>query len=125
MIPPMDSLLDFSGTRVKLSCVNWYGFQLEDLVLNGLDRQPLEVIALRIKELGFNCVRLVYALDVIYKNPVSQNLCLLKRKILNNLSLICPFFKSGSMQLARKIGSLKDGPLIQTCSYLENLKCKT
>lgn len=63
-------IVDAGGSRVKLACVNWYGFQLEDLVLNGLDRQPLEKIALRISELGFNCVRLVYALDVIYKNPV-------------------------------------------------------
>ena len=60
----------YSGARVKLACVNWYGFQLEDLVLNGLDRQPLEKITSRIVELGFNCVRLVYALDVFYKNPV-------------------------------------------------------
>ena len=73
---------------MKLSCVNWYGFQLEDLVLNGLDRQPLEVIALRIKELGFNCIRLVYALDVIYKNPVSQNLFLLKTQFFGQFNPI-------------------------------------
>jgi len=55
---------------VKLGCVNWYGFQLEDLVLNGLDRQPIEKITARIVELGFNCVRLVYALDLFYKDSV-------------------------------------------------------
>ena len=55
---------------MKLGCVNWYGFHLEGLVLNGLDRQPLQKIVGRIKELGFNCVRLVYSLDMIYKNPV-------------------------------------------------------
>jgi hypothetical protein len=58
---------------VKLGCVNWYGFHLEGLVLNGLDRQPLKKITARIVELGFNCVRLVYALDVFYKNPVSHS----------------------------------------------------
>lgn len=57
---------------MKLACVNWYGFQLEDLVINGLDRQPLEKITSRIVELGFNCVRLVYSLDVFYKNSVSD-----------------------------------------------------
>ena len=57
---------------MKLACVNWYGFQLEDLVINGLDRQPLEKITGRIVELGFNCVRLVYSLDVFYKNPVKD-----------------------------------------------------
>ena len=40
------------------------------MVINGLDRQPLEKIVGRIVELGFNCVRLVYSLDVFYKNPV-------------------------------------------------------
>lgn len=57
---------------MKLACVNWFGFQLEDLVINGLDRQPLDRIAGRIRELGFNCVRIVYALDVFYENPVSS-----------------------------------------------------
>jgi hypothetical protein len=65
-------LNSFSGLRVKLACVNWYGFQLEGLVLNGLDRQPLEKIAQKVADLGFNCVRLVYSLDVIYKNPVRR-----------------------------------------------------
>ena len=31
-------LVHYSGQRVKLACVNWYGFHLEDLVINGLDR---------------------------------------------------------------------------------------
>jgi len=43
---------------------------MEDMVVNGLDRQPISKIASIIAELGFNCVRLPFSLDMIYKNPV-------------------------------------------------------
>merc|ERR1711887_276219 len=59
-----------NGNRLKLACVNWYGAHMEDLVVNGLDVQPIENIAEKIAELGFNCVRLPFALDNIFKNPV-------------------------------------------------------
>ena len=38
---------------------------MEGLVVNGLDRQPLASIANTIAELGFNCVRLPFALDTV------------------------------------------------------------
>merc|ERR1711874_779137 len=50
--------VDSDGKRVKLVCVNWYGAHMEDMVVNGLDRQPIQFIADKIAELGFNCVRL-------------------------------------------------------------------
>ena len=59
-----------SGDRVKLACVNWSGGQLKAYVVNGLDVQPLKSIAQTIADLGFNCVRLVNSLDLIYLNPV-------------------------------------------------------
>ena len=62
--------MDSGGQRVKLACVNWYGAHMEDMVVNGLDRQPISKIASIIAELGFNCVRLPFSLDMIYKNPV-------------------------------------------------------
>ena len=55
---------------MKLACVNWSGAQLEGYVVNGLDKQPLKLIVDKIAALGFNCIRLVNSLDVIYKNPV-------------------------------------------------------
>ena len=39
-------------------------------MVNGLDRQPVDFIANKITELGFNCVRLVFALDNIFLDPV-------------------------------------------------------
>ena len=62
--------MDANGNRVKLACVNWYGAHMEDMVVNGLDRQPISNIAQIIADLGFNCVRLPFALDTIFKNPV-------------------------------------------------------
>lgn len=38
--------------------------------MNGLDRAPLANIVARIKEFGFNCVRLPYALDTLFLDPV-------------------------------------------------------
>ena len=35
------TLLQCSGQRVKLACVNWYGFHFEDMVINGLDRDAI------------------------------------------------------------------------------------
>ena len=62
-------VVDDSGTRVKLACVNWYGAHMEGHVVNGLDKQPIASIAATIRELGFNCVRLPFSLDQYYQNP--------------------------------------------------------
>jgi endoglucanase len=43
---------------------------MENLVVNGLDTQPMSSIASKIRELGFNCVRLPFALDTYFLNPV-------------------------------------------------------
>ena len=63
-------IADSSGERVKLACVNWAGAHMEEMVVNGLDRRPLDEIAEDIREMGFNCVRLVYALDTLFINGV-------------------------------------------------------
>jgi aryl-phospho-beta-D-glucosidase BglC (GH1 family) len=43
---------------------------MENLVVNGLDVQPINNIAMKISELGFNCVRLPFALDTYFINPI-------------------------------------------------------
>lgn len=55
-------ILDASGSRVKLRCVNWAG-HMETHVPEGLHRQPISKIAQTIEEQGFNCVRLTYSID--------------------------------------------------------------
>ena len=34
-------VVDSTGKRVKLSCVNWYGAHMEGFVVNGLDVRPV------------------------------------------------------------------------------------
>eukprot|EP00931_Biecheleriopsis_adriatica_P012509 TRINITY_DN113671_c0_g1_i1.p1 TRINITY_DN113671_c0_g1~~TRINITY_DN113671_c0_g1_i1.p1 ORF type:complete len:626 (-),score=77.98 TRINITY_DN113671_c0_g1_i1:94-1926(-) len=57
-----------TGKRKTLSCVNWYGAHMDMLVNNGLNARPLMEIAATIVELGFNCVRLPYSLDMVFTN---------------------------------------------------------
>ena len=33
-------------------------------------RAPVDAISAKIADMGFNCVRLVYALDALYENPI-------------------------------------------------------
>ncbi|CAK0882797.1 unnamed protein product [Prorocentrum cordatum] len=56
--------VDSAGKNVKLVGVNWFGAHMEQLVNNGLDRTTADNIAARILHMGFNSVRLNYALNV-------------------------------------------------------------
>mmetsp|Transcript_38482 Transcript_38482/g.107230 ORF Transcript_38482/g.107230 Transcript_38482/m.107230 type:complete len:603 (-) Transcript_38482:94-1902(-) len=58
-------IVDANGRRVILACVNWYGAHLKQMAANGLNRQPLAKIAAAVVELGFNCVRLPFSLDLV------------------------------------------------------------
>jgi len=54
-------IVDAEGRIVRLRGVNWYGAHMEQTVNNGLDKQPIAHIARLIRHLGFNHVRLNYA----------------------------------------------------------------
>ncbi|KAH7682549.1 Cellulase protein [Dioscorea alata] len=54
-------IVDETGKRVKLACVNWVS-HLEPMLAEGLGKQPLEAITRRIASMGFNCVRLTWPL---------------------------------------------------------------
>jgi aryl-phospho-beta-D-glucosidase BglC (GH1 family) len=53
-------IVDESGKRVKLHCVNWSS-HLNAMIAEGLNRIPLEKLIAQLKELGFNCVRYTWA----------------------------------------------------------------
>ena len=53
-------ILDANGERFKLASVNWYGFEELDYTPAGLEIADLDAIARRIRELGFNSVRLPF-----------------------------------------------------------------
>lgn len=57
-----------AGDPVQLFCVNWYGAHLARMVLTGLDVRPARDIAKSIWQLGFNCVRLSFSLDMVFGN---------------------------------------------------------
>lgn len=54
-------IVDESGRRVKLACVNWPS-HLEVVVAEGLSKQPVDEVSEEITKLGFNCVRLTWPL---------------------------------------------------------------
>jgi len=63
-------VVDAAGNRVRLFSVNWNGAHEEGFVPTGLDMQPLQAIAVRIRDLGFNSVRLTWSNEMVESNPV-------------------------------------------------------
>lgn len=62
-------IVDAEGQRYKIAGVNWYGAESEDFVVGGLDEQPLRALATRIRELGFNTVRIPWSNELVERNP--------------------------------------------------------
>eukprot|EP00928_Gymnodinium_smaydae_P028133 TRINITY_DN21536_c0_g1_i1.p1 TRINITY_DN21536_c0_g1~~TRINITY_DN21536_c0_g1_i1.p1 ORF type:complete len:432 (-),score=64.34 TRINITY_DN21536_c0_g1_i1:214-1509(-) len=60
-------IVDKSGKRVKWSCVNWSGGEEKDGVPGGLQHQPAENIAATFASMGFNCVRLLWSVQMALK----------------------------------------------------------
>lgn len=72
--PPLHTsgydILDAAGHRVRLTSVNWYGFDQKEFVAGGLDVAPLQVIIEQIRAIGVGSVRLPWANETFEKNPV-------------------------------------------------------
>ena len=56
--------------RLRLTSVNWYGFDQKEYVVGGLDHAPLGEIIRQIKAIGVNSVRLPWANETVEHNPV-------------------------------------------------------
>src|SRR5450631_4729892 len=56
IVPPLRTsghqILDARGHRVRLTSVNWYGFDQKEYVAGGLDHAPLQAIVKQIKSIG-------------------------------------------------------------------------
>ena len=63
-------VVNATGARVKLVGVNWYGADLNQFVVEGLEIRPLPAIAATIRALGFNVVRLPFSNQMVEQNPV-------------------------------------------------------
>ncbi|KAK1381541.1 Cellulase domain-containing protein [Heracleum sosnowskyi] len=76
-------IVNESGQRVKLSCVNW-ATHMETMLAEGLSKQSIDVISKQILSMGFNCVRLTWPL-YLFTNDSLANLTV--RKSFQNLGL--------------------------------------
>ncbi|KAI5679279.1 hypothetical protein M9H77_10229 [Catharanthus roseus] len=65
-------IVDESGQRVKLACVNWVA-HLEVMVAEGLSKQPVDLISKSIVDWGFNCVRLTWPLFLATNDSLGSN----------------------------------------------------
>src|SRR5215831_7952378 len=74
LTPPLHTsgyrILDSKNRALRLTAVNWYGFDQKEFVPGGLDHAPLEKIVEQIHALGVNSVRLPWANETIERNPV-------------------------------------------------------
>jgi endoglucanase len=72
--PPLHAgghrILDSSGRVVRLTSVNWYGFDQKEYVAGGLDHAPLDTIIRQIRAIGVNSVRLPWANETLEHNPL-------------------------------------------------------
>ncbi|XP_043703936.1 glycosyl hydrolase 5 family protein-like [Telopea speciosissima] len=64
-------IVDETGRRVKLACVNWVS-HLKPMVAEGLSKQPLDVISKQIVSMGFNCVRLTWAVFMVTNHSLAS-----------------------------------------------------
>ena len=74
VIPPLRTdgheIVDASANRVRLTSVNWYGFDQKEYVAGGLDHASLQSIVGEIQKLGVNSVRLPWANETLERNPL-------------------------------------------------------
>src|SRR5690349_22801422 len=63
-------IFDAAKHRVRLTSVNWYGFDQKEFVAGGLDVAPLQTIVEQIHAIGVNSVRLPWANETFEKDPI-------------------------------------------------------
>ncbi|GMI76134.1 hypothetical protein like AT1G13130 [Hibiscus trionum] len=63
-------IVDDTGRRVKLACVNWAS-HMEPVLAEGLSKQPMDTIAKQIVSMGFNCVRFTWPLYLITNDSLA------------------------------------------------------
>jgi endoglucanase len=72
--PPLHTsghkIVDAAGHTVRLTSVNWYGFDEKEYVVGGLDHAPLEAIIGQISAIGVNSVRLPWANETLEHDPL-------------------------------------------------------
>jgi endoglucanase len=74
IVPPLHTsgyqIVDAHNQLLRLTSVNWYGFDQKEYVVGGLDHASLEALIGQIKAIGVNSVRLPWANETVERNPV-------------------------------------------------------
>ncbi|KAJ9470659.1 Endoglucanase [Diplonema papillatum] len=63
-------IVDTNGANVKLSCVTWPGGEDWLMVPRGLEYNIIDRIIILVGDMGFNCVRLPFSLELVDTKPV-------------------------------------------------------
>jgi endoglucanase len=64
------AIVDAADKPVRLTSVNWYGFDEKEYVAGGLDHAPLATIVDEIRKIGVNSVRLPWANETLEHDPL-------------------------------------------------------
>ena len=59
-----NQIVDSSGTPVKITAVNWYGFETDHFTAQGLDVRSYQSMMDQMVSLGFNAIRLPFSLQL-------------------------------------------------------------
>lgn len=77
IVPPLHTdgnrIVDSAGHAVRLTSVNWYGFDEKEYVAGGLNHQPLARIVALIQQIGVNSVRIPWANETLERNPLAPD----------------------------------------------------
>jgi endoglucanase len=73
IVPPLHTdryeIVDSAEHPLRLTSVNWYGFDQKEYVAGGLDHAPVDAIIEQIRQIGVNSVRLPWANETLEHNP--------------------------------------------------------
>ena len=68
-----NQILDSNGQVIRLTGVNWYGFETPDFLAHGLWAQDYKTILNTIKSNGYNVIRIPFSNQMVESNPVPTN----------------------------------------------------
>ena len=97
-------------------------------------RAPVDAISAKIAEMGFNCVRIGYALDTLYQNPivkperVTENPELVGRRVMEIMDRVIESLTQTNIMvvLNNVVSMLKCSKLVYILAmYLFNVLCRT
>jgi endoglucanase len=66
-------IVDSNGADVRMTGVNWYGFETTDHLVHGLYAKDYKTILNTIKTLGYNVIRIPFSNELVETNPVPTN----------------------------------------------------